>query len=114
MPTIVIGADPRLLSVVLKVLLVFTGTLPKLRRVGLTEAAGSTVSVRNFEMPFAVAPILLVVLASTGLVVTANAPDVSELLVHRHVLFEQVTKQLERVVDRSIEIELDDFVVVRP
>ena len=68
MPVTVIGAEPRLVSVVFKVLLVFTGTLPKLSRVGLTTAAGSTRTVRVRVKPLAVPAIRTDVVASAGAV----------------------------------------------
>jgi hypothetical protein len=69
---------PALVSVALSgALVVPTTTLPNLRAVGLTTAAGVTVSVLAFVMPLAVPEIDAVVFASTLLVVTSNDADCS-------------------------------------
>ena len=56
-------------------LVVLITTFANLRLVGLTDAAGVTVSVFDFVIPFAVAEIVAVVLASTEFVTTSNDSD---------------------------------------
>src|SRR5512145_2821053 len=70
------GCEPLLVSVVLsEALAVPTTWLPNFRLVGLTEAAGSTFSVIDFEMPLALPEICTVLLAVTALVAMAKFAD---------------------------------------
>ena len=71
-------AAPLLVNVAFSRLLVDpTRTLPNLRPVGLTDAAGTTVSVFDLVMPLAVPEIDAVLFASTGLVTNEKGADCS-------------------------------------
>jgi len=78
MLSIAMATAPALVKVALSgALVVPTTTLPNRRAVGLTTAAGVTVSVFDLVMPLAVPEIDAVAFASTLLVVTSNDADCS-------------------------------------